>query len=208
MLTRLFICRKRLGLELEVGPLEYEYCHQNCDIDKKGNSTLVMQLLHFSIPEKDIDHCRKCSRTHDHWTPPYLPREYSDATRHETDSGQDARKAGQPSCCVIAKQLCEEPRPIGPDHASLKLEEPPALAKVQQMNQAMQHHKYTDDELQQGIPPLSWLVGPSFAPEVSLALIVSQKLSASGGYYLSLLAVHQSWCIQLYNKAPPLGPTL
>jgi len=36
----------------------------------------------------------------------------------------------------------------------LKLKEPPALAKVKQMNQAVQHHKYADDELQQGNSPL------------------------------------------------------
>jgi len=86
--------------------------------------------------------------------PPDLPREYPYAARHETDGCQDAGNACQHSCRIISKQLGEEPRPIGPDHAGLKLKEPPALAKVKQMNQAVQHHKYADDELQQGNSPL------------------------------------------------------
>ena len=73
---------------------------------------------------------------------------------HEPDGRQSVRDTRQPPGRPFSKQPREGPRTIRPGHPGLKLDQPPAVGHVQPVNQAVQHHKHTNDEPdQQRTPP-------------------------------------------------------
>jgi hypothetical protein len=70
-------------------PSKYEYCKQYCHVDEKAHYPLTIQILHPSIPEKDIDMGRKCGSTHDYGSPPSLVREDAYSAYDERHCSQD-----------------------------------------------------------------------------------------------------------------------
>jgi hypothetical protein len=80
--------------------------------------------------------------------PPSLPHEYANAAGHEAYGRQYIADARQQSGGFISEKIGECPRAVRPNHPGLQLKQSLALSGVQQMNQAMQHDEYTNDEPQ------------------------------------------------------------
>jgi len=70
------------------GPSQYENGKQNRHVDQKGNDSLTIQILHSSIPEKNVGQGRKCDSDYDHWPPPGLAQEDSNPANYETQCHQ------------------------------------------------------------------------------------------------------------------------
>jgi len=78
-----------LGLKSQLRPAKYKYGNQKGEVDENAHTSLTIQILQPSIPQKDKDNRRKDGYSHNHRAPPGEAAKDSNAAHDETSGCQN-----------------------------------------------------------------------------------------------------------------------